>query len=247
MIQAATGNNETIAKPSIMQKESSVSSERTEPLPKHVALENEALSLAKRQSMIDAQQQKNEQIKLRNDKRLEMEKAIEESRAQSAIYDRCKEDEEAEFQKALALSCQEANENNNRDYAADDLKIAIEQSLLEEQERQSRETTLYEENLNKALEESAQDSPKQEQLDLLQILALSLKEKEMEDMRERDAIQKAIELSYNDALHSSDDSEVYQLSVEENDIVDQQQIQIRVRDSAWFYIDPQDKVQVRVC
>lgn len=225
-----------------------MSVESTEPLPKHVALEMEALSLAKRQSMIDAQQQKNEEIKLRKEKRLEMKKAIEESIAQAAVYDRCKEDEEAELQKALALSCQEANEHNNCHYGADHLKIAIEQSLLEEQERQSQEIALYEENLHKALEESAQVSPKQEELDLLRILELSLEEKVTDDELERDTMQKVIELSrQSDRLQLSDDSEVYQLSVEENNIVDKQQTQIRVRDAAWFYIDPQDKVQVRVC
>lgn len=243
--QAATGNNASvIASTRRPSTEESVSSESAEPLPKHVALEMEAMSLAQRQSMMEAQKQKNEAIKLRKQNRLEMKKALEESRAESAVYNQCREDEEAELQKVLALSAKETAQTIS-DAEIDHLKFAIEQSLLDEQEREKQQAAMYEDELNKIIEQSTKEKPNEEELELLKILELSLKDNEAEHMSEEEELQRAIELSQQSHdLQTSDDIEVHQLSAEENYIVDQQQVQIKVTDAAWFYVDPQDKVQV---
>jgi hypothetical protein len=247
--QAATGICAPLAK-STNQTEDSSLQESTDPLPKHVVLEMEALSIAQKQSMAEAQKQKNAAVKARQQKRLEMKRAIEESRAEYAVYDQCKEDEEAELQKALALSSKTiiVNQITSED---DDLKLAIEQSLLYEQERREQQKQQFEEDLNKVLQQSThnQENPTmhtQEDLDLLKILELSFKEQEVCDVSEEDAFQRAIQLSQqSNDTHCADNSprnEVQYLSIEETNLIEQKQI--IVTDACWFYIDPQESIQV---
>ena len=186
-----------------------------------------ALSMAQKQSMIETQKQKAETIKERQQKRQEMKRAIEESRSEFAVYDKLREEEETELQKALALSSQAAVKSESANIETDDLKYAIEQSLLEEQARREQLNKQFEDDLNKVLEQSAQNEniiSNEEDLDLLKILELSLKDK-------------------GNPQHSNDDS-MYSLTVEEGNIIDQQQDQITVTDSSWFYIDPQNSIQV---
>lgn len=127
--QAATGNCAPSTKLSRNQQEVSKPQDIIGPLPKHVALEMEAFNRAQRQSQIEAQKQKAAAIKEKHRKRHELNRAMEESKAECAMYDRCREHEDAELKKVLALSSQislECNACINSE--ADDLKCAIEQS-----------------------------------------------------------------------------------------------------------------------
>ena len=226
-LQAATGNSAPIAKTYTKYKEDSNAHKSTGPLPQHILQEMDALSMAQKQSMIETQKQKAEAIKERQQKRQEMKRAIEESRSEFVVYDKLREEEEAELQKALALSSQVAVNNEHDHTETDDLKFAIEQSLLEEQARQEQLNKQFEDDLNKVLQQSAQIeniSRNEEDLDLLKILELSLKDE-------------------GDPQHINDHS-MYSLTFEEHSIVDQQQDQITVTDSSWFYIDPQNSIQV---
>ena len=234
---AATGNCAP-TNPCQQNEGGNNSENSTEPQPKQVLLGMEALILAQKQSMSEAQRQKAAVIKARQEKRREMKRAIEESRAEYAVYGQCKKDEEAELQKALVLSSK-TTINNHMRTEDDDIRLAIEQSLIEEQERSQRQEGMFGNKLNDSLVQSANNDNKNyketqslEDLDLLKILELSLKEKEICDLSEEDAIQRAIELS-----QQSNDSQC----------VDKQYMQqeITVTDSYWYYIDPQEKVQVR--
>ena len=227
-----------MTKSSQQHKGDNNSEKSTEPQPKHVLLEMEALILAQKQSMSEAQRQKAADIKARQEKRREMKRAIEESRAEYAVYGQCRKDEEAELQKALALSSK-TTVNNNICTEDDDIKLAIEQSLIEEQRRMQRQSSTCENELNHSFNQSDyndnssnKETQSPEDFGLLKILELSLKEKEIGDMSEEDAIQRAIELS-----QQSNDSQC----------VDKrhQQQQVAVTDSFWYYVDPQEKIQVR--
>lgn len=206
-----------------------------------------------------------------------MKRAIEQSRAEYAVNNHCRENEEAELQRVLALSSREVHENIT-DAEYDELKLVTEQSLLAEQDRKQQEDKLFEEELQRALKQSAQheqndhkSSQSQEDLDLLKILELSLKEKEAADMNEEEAIRRAIQLSQHNESHHEETllnktksfsldegkvlgkkfSRINSVDSEENSVnsdviiasIGQQQ-RVRVTGAAWYYVDPHKNIQV---
>jgi len=125
-------------------------------------------------------------------------------------------------------------------------------TLVIEEERRKERDELFENELNKVLEQSAQSETtnkletSQEEIDLLKVLELSLKENEMINMSEEDAIHKAIQLSeQSNSLKCTNKlwNEMSSLVLEEP-ITHGQEQQITVIDAPWFYTDPKGNVQV---
>eukprot|EP00804_Cyclotella_cryptica_P025786 CCRYP_002675-RA/>CCRYP_002675-RA protein AED:0.32 eAED:0.32 QI:143/1/1/1/0.75/0.6/5/24/472 len=256
--QALTGNSASIAKASRDNKYETSSETSADPLPKQVALENDAIRCATELSIAEAQKRRTELKKLQEQQKIELKRAMSESQAEYAVYGRCLANEEMEIQKALALSSRAIHEDNVDDAEKDDLKFATEQSLLAEQERRQKEEEMFEEEIKRALARSAQlekirhtDDQCQENLDLLNTIQISLNENKAGDMSDEDALQTALQLSQNASDAGCEEAllnQIIQISLKENLKEEYYEPEVQkqrtvVTDAAWFYIDPQGNVQ----
>lgn len=256
---AVTGNLAPIVKSSRDNGQTSTSDASADPLPKQVALENDAIRFATELSIAQAQKRRAEIKKLQEKQKTELKRALSESQAEYSVYGRCIETEEIEIEKALALSSRDTQEHTLDDAEINDLKLATEQSLLAEQERRQKEEEMFQEELKRALEQSAQTEQihhinvqNQKNVDLFNVVQISSKEIEAADMSEEVALQTAIQLSQKSYVAKRDDellNQILQISLkdhqkEEDFKTEAKQQRTVVTDAAWFYIDPQGNVQV---
>ncbi|KAL7482558.1 hypothetical protein ACHAW6_008235 [Cyclotella cf. meneghiniana] len=256
--QAVTGNFAPIVKSSRDNGQTSTSDASADPLPKQVALENDAIRFATELSIAQAQKRRAEIKKLQEKQKTELKRAISESQAEYSVYGRCIETEEIEIEKALALSSRDTQEHTLDDAEINDLKLATEQSLLAEQERRQKEEEMFQEELKRALEQSAQTEQihhinvqNQKNVDLFNVVQISSKEIEAADMSEEVALQTAIQLSQKSYVAKRDDellNQILQISLkdhqkEEDFKTEAKQQRTVVTAAAWFYIDPRGNVQ----